>query len=225
MARIRQTRKNRSSRPTIRQKPKSKRTIIKGNPIVAAHWDKSLTLSQNYRRLGLTSKLNRPTGGVELTTVPSEDEEQRPTSSDPLAIRGDQHVQKVVSSVKVIRDAEGKIISVIQDEEQKRDNPLNDPLDQLSDEETDILERGVSKGIVPELEEASRMVKKKVPRKQSKRDQEWIERLIGKWGDDLAGMSRDTKLNPTQHSAGELRKRIKLFQQNRARTTNEMAVA
>ena len=225
MARPLQRRKNRSSRPKIRQKSKSKRINIKSNSIIAAHWDKNLTLSQNYRRLGLTSKLNRPAGGVEPTTKSTEPNEANSNHGEmrDLTIKSDHNSQRAIGSVKVIRDAEGKIISVVRDgEKQKRGNPLNDPLNELSEDEMNIANPGVSRGIVPELEEASKMIQKKPPRKQSKREQEWIGRLIDTWNDDLAGMSRDRNLNPMQHSPGDLRKRIKLFQQNKINASNDV---
>ncbi|KAB8338910.1 hypothetical protein FH972_021852 [Carpinus fangiana] len=64
MGRELQKRKNRSSVSKVRQKPKSKKKIF-NNPIIAANWDQKQTLSQNYRRLGLATKLNAPSGGIE----------------------------------------------------------------------------------------------------------------------------------------------------------------
>ena len=52
------------------------------------------------------------------------------------------------------------------------------------------------------------MEAKKKPRQQSRREQEWIEALVGKWGEDFRGMVRDRKLNPWQQSEGDLRRRV-----------------
>ena len=64
MGRDLQKKKNRSGVQKVRQKPKSKKKILT-NPIIAANWDKTQSLAQNYKRLGLTAKLNKTTGGVE----------------------------------------------------------------------------------------------------------------------------------------------------------------
>ena len=121
--------------------------------------------------------------------------------------------------MKVIRDLKtGAIISVQQDESSKKriQNPLNDPLNELSDseaedEDVDVGDEGVkTRGIVPDLEEAAKYSQKKRPRQQSQREREWIERLVQKWGNDWGGMVRDRRLNPQQQSEGDLRRRIEV---------------
>ncbi|KAL9132174.1 MAG: hypothetical protein Q9217_000108, partial [Psora testacea] len=67
---------------------------------------------------------------------------------------------------------------------------------------------GGGRGIVPALEAASLFEKNKGPRKQSQREVEWIEQLVERWGEDVAGMARDRRLNPMQQSEGDLRRRI-----------------
>lgn len=99
-------------------------------------------------------------------------------------------------------------------------NPLNDPLCVFddSDDGGKIRYFGVGKrkgesrgGIVHELEAAARAEGggKKKPRMPSRREVEWIERLVRRWGDDFDAMVRDRRLNPGQQSAGDLRKRVK----------------
>ena len=46
---------------------------------------------------------------------------------------------------------------------------------------------------------------------QSQREREWIERLVGKWGDDWGGMFRDRKLNPHQQTEGDLKRRVEIW--------------
>ena len=74
--------------------------------------------------------------------------------------------------------------------------------------------------IVAELEaqaeeEAATLARKKRPRQQSKREEEWIARLVGKYGDDIRAMARDVKLNPMQQSVGDLGRRLKKWKENR----------
>lgn len=101
----------------------------------------------------------------------------------------------------------GAIVSV-QHEKSERENPLRDPLNELSDSEDEEVLEGSHRGIVPELEEQARYSRPKRPRMQSQREREWIERLVERWGDDWGGMFRDRKLNPQQQSEGDLKRRI-----------------
>lgn len=163
-------------------------------------------------------KLNAPSGG----------EQRLPGEEDPSAVSHSLHItgsgktatQIDVGEAKVERDPEtGKILRVIRDEDEievagrkrRRANPLNDPLNELSDEEMEAQQ--VSRaGVVPQLEHQAdredQAVKSKKPRHLSQREEEWITRLVEKHGDDLAAMVRDRKLNPMQQSEGDLRRRI-----------------
>ncbi|KFY06322.1 hypothetical protein V491_08708, partial [Pseudogymnoascus sp. VKM F-3775] len=71
MGRELQKKKNRSSIPKVKHKPKSKRVNPLGNAIIAANWDSKQTLTQNYNRLGLASRLNAATGGTEKKIAPT----------------------------------------------------------------------------------------------------------------------------------------------------------
>ena len=72
------------------------------------------------------------------------------------------------------------------------------------------LTEGKGEGIVAELEAAARAGGgQKRPRMQSRREEEWIARLVGRWGDDFRGMVRDRRLNPGQQTEGDLRRRVK----------------
>ncbi|KAL4806204.1 ribosome biogenesis protein Nop16 [Aspergillus unguis] len=238
MGNIRQAKKNRSSAP--KQKPKrtgiiksgKKKINVLGNAIIAENWDRKATLTQNYRRLGLMHKLNAPTGGSEKRKTDKGLEEV----ASSLHIKGSVDAQKnsAVSETKVERDPEtGKIIRVIRKDDEeidvagrkvRRSNPLNDPLDDLSDEEGDALpqlqlhSKKSGNDIVQQLEkqaDAEGAAPKK-PRHQSKREDEWITRLVDRHGDNYAAMARDMKLNPMQQTAGDLRRRINKWKARQA---------
>lgn len=191
--------------------------------------NKNETLTQNYRRLGLTARLKGPSGGVEKSVAAAAaGKRQGPT--DPFAIQS--RPQAVVSSARVERDADGKIIKIHYDEGKKRrDNPLNDPLAALDSdsedeedgdaeewggvEETEEEQRAKAKrdDLRPEVirmleEEANRPVYKK-PRHQSQQEQEWIEGLVARHGDNTAAMARDRKLNPMQQTEADIARRVK----------------
>lgn len=219
MARPLQKKKNKSSLHRVRQKSKSKHINIKSNPIVAANWDQSLTLSQNYRRLGLSSKLNAHTGGTEAKAKSTNSESGR---KDTLSIPTSHKASELgTSEVKVTRDPKTGAIVSVHHEKSERENPLGDPLNEFSDSEDEMVEESCSRGIIPELEEQARYSKPKRPRMQSQREREWIERLVERWGDDWGGMVRDRKLNPQQQSEGDLKRRVGVWKNGKRKGQQE----
>ena len=112
---------------------------------------------------------------------------------------------------KVERDPEtGAILRVIQAQPSKP-NPLNDPLNDLSDEDGEDSDTNGkdSTMVVKQLEAASSMVVKPRARQQSTREEEWIARLVDKYGDDYKRMMRDKKLNPYQQTEADIARRVK----------------
>jgi len=140
-----------------------------------------------------------------------------------LKIRSKQPTKLEVGEARIERDPEtGAIISVL---DERKPNPLNDALNDLEDDDEEVWEgfvneHGVVDGsaaatsgtagtdVVRQLE-ASAMPAEKRIRKQSEREEEWIERLVNKYGDDYQKMSRDMKLNPMQQSIGDIKRRVK----------------
>lgn len=181
------------------------------------HRDKKETLSQNYRRLGLVSRLRGPTGGVETRVSEARTASSsapNPTPSSSLAIK--RNHTAVVSETKVERDAEGRIVRVIGGKK-KRDNPLNDLLNDIEDEEEEREEMEEWDGfedegkteIVRQLEEMASRPEVKRPRHVSEREAEWLGGLIEKHGDDVGAMARDMRLNPMQQTGRDIARRIR----------------
>lgn len=122
-------------------------------------------------------------------------------------------------SVKVERDADGKIVRVL-----RKDNPLNDPLNDVEsdsddegnnnkEEESGAEQSADAKAtkVVDLLEaEASRPTEAH-KRHQSQQEREWLARLVARHGDDTAAMARDIKLNPMQQTAANIRKRLRVY--------------
>jgi nucleolar protein 16 len=243
MGRELQKRKRRSSRPATRQpsSTRSKLTNPLGNSIVARNWNKKETTTQNYRRLGLVSRLRAPTGGVEpklrseatSTTSTSTSKKPAPAKAHPFAIQGATAAASATAEVQVERDESGKITRVVRAERRRRANPLNDPLVELDtdseadgddddDDDAAVEEWGgfegddEQTGVVRQLEdEANRPVEKK-PRTASAREAEWLQSLVDRHGDDTAAMARDAKLNPMQQTAADIARRIRKWKKESA---------
>lgn len=170
-------------------------------------------MSQNYKRLGLSSKLNAATGGTEKKpTSRSDDRKEAPR--DSLAIAGPRASNITPQEVQVERDPEtGRITRVIRPEtNEENNNPLNDPLNDIMDIE-DEKERSQT-DIVAQLEaqaakEAELETKKKRARQPSQREEEWIAKLVGTHGDNIKAMVRDRKLNPMQQTEGDIGRRVR----------------
>ncbi|KAL1968451.1 hypothetical protein VTN77DRAFT_1980 [Rasamsonia byssochlamydoides] len=241
MGSVLKKKKNRAKVPKIKKKRKllrhgNKKINVLGNALIAENWDKNLTLTQNYRRLGLTARLNAPTGGVEKPKgVDAATAAQQ--TSDPLHITSSSKAslhQLDPKEVRVERDPEtGRILRVIRDDEEddeieiagrkrKRSNPLGDPLTEIEQKENSSRQnqKTAESSFVKELEmraaQEEEAVKKRKPRQQSQREQEWIQRLVEKHGDNIQAMVRDRKLNPFQQSEGDIRRRIRIWKERHA---------
>ncbi|KAF2140598.1 uncharacterized protein K452DRAFT_351834 [Aplosporella prunicola CBS 121167] len=230
MGRELQKKKNRSGLAKVTKKPKSKKKIL-SNPIIAANWDQKETLTQNYRRLGLTTKLNRTTGGVERTakTLAAGPSNNQPAAADgPLAINSKAATNITLGEARIERDPETGELRVVDDSTARKPNPLNDPLNDLDDGDDDEEWQGIAtehdlapvgrkaksaasgsaNPVIAQLEAHAASGVRKAPRKQSEREVEWVERLVAKYGDDYRKMSRDMKLNPMQQTEGDIKKRV-----------------
>ncbi|RCK67534.1 Nucleolar protein 16 [Candida viswanathii] len=209
MVSVRKRKMARSSvkKSTRRTKDKQRDINICSNPIIAANWDKSLTLKQNYKRLGLRAKLGTSAGGdeqkvVSLSEIQAKREKKNKNSKSAPSIDEienlDDPSQIPEGEARLIRDPEtNEVIKVIygtmkvdgkdDDEEEGAENP----------------------SVVQQLEEyAKQHSKVKKERHLSDRESEWLKSLYEKYGDDYDRMKWDKKLNVYQQTAGELKRKI-----------------
>lgn len=190
-----------------------------------AYRDRSLTITQNYKRLGLSSRLNAPTGGVEKKLTGGDGTSATDLANDPLAIKPNKPSKTLrPQEARVERDPKtGKILRVISDND-RISNPLNDPLnDILSSPEPEVAVASHDRGVVSELEaqalaEEKQIARTRRPRQQSQREEEWIQRLVNAHGEDYRAMTRDMKLNPMQQSEGDIKRRVQRFLQHHQTT-------
>ena len=223
MGRTLQKAKNRSSIPRASLKPKSKKLPIKSSPLIAAQWNKHLTLSQNYRNLGLSSKLNSRSGGTEVKASKNFDSTNSRQGQDRFAVGASKPAAAMgLKTARVVRDAEGRILEVIHEDADS--NPLVhiDHADDIEPSPPTQVQNNHDRnsGVVPALEaavlaELAEVRARKKPRKQSEREQEWIEALVARYGDDVRGMSRDRRLNPNQQTEADIRRRVGVWRKSK----------
>lgn len=209
MTSVRKRKMARSSvkKNTRKTKDKQRNINIHSNPIIEANWDKSLTLKQNYKRLGLRAKLGRSAGGDErkvesLSELQAKREKNQknqlkhvPTVSEIENLDDPSCIPE--GEARLIRDPEtNEVIKVIYGTMKVDDN----------DESEEEIE---NPSVIKQLEEyAEKNSKIKKERHQSERENDWIKSLYEKYGDDYDKMKWDKKLNIYQQSAGDLKRRI-----------------
>lgn len=172
-------------------------------------------------------------------------------AKDSLAIREHDADVLVPRTARIVRDEKGKVVRVLyhdrEDEgkgkkEREREWRGRRLVDELGDDDEDdgvegtqheIFTGGIDdeeeeevvgngNGVVRQLAMAARRgEKKKGGRKQSQREEEWVERLVGRYGDDVERMARDRKLNPMQQSPSDIARRVKIWREGRRRNNVE----
>ncbi|KAI9228175.1 MAG: ribosome biogenesis protein Nop16 [Piptocephalis tieghemiana] len=168
---------------------------------VAKYWDKTKTLSQNYARLGLSSRLNGLHGGSEKDIIVGGEEEEEEETVDLDAME-EAEIKKVLGAGQALveRDDAGNIVKVImgEGEEEQEGEEVQYPKVPAKTDTIREMEARAANGCRDE-------------RKQSDGEKEWIAKLIAKHGDDYERMFRDRKLNIYQQTVGQLRKRCKTY--------------
>ncbi|KAJ2083627.1 Nucleolar protein 16 [Coemansia sp. RSA 988] len=169
-----------------------------GHPLLREHWDNSLTVSQNYRNLGLVSRLNGVSGGTVKNVIPSHQE--RPDSTEETSELSEKQLkQSIPQGYGLIeRDEEGRVINVVLADD------LGDPLD--SDFEVEN---------TPAKKEGARLLEQYVA-EHDERTERWmsvgerqlLQRYVDKHGNDYNAMFWDKQLNRQQLTKRQLQKKI-----------------
>ena len=161
-------------------------------------------------------------------------------AKDSLAIREPDADVLVPGTARIARDEKGEVVRVLyhgadngkgekkRKEVEWRGRKLVDELGEDDEDEDERVEGtqheiftggkddGDGNGVVRQLAIAARRgERKKAGRKQSQREEEWVERLVGRYGDDVGRMARDRKLNPMQQSPADIAKRVMIWREGR----------
>ncbi|KAG0638027.1 ribosome biogenesis protein Nop16 [Tuber brumale] len=211
MGRQLQKKKNKSSIPkqSKHKNPRIFKVHPTGNALIAANWDRKQTLSQNYRRLGLVSRLGKATGGVEKGFS---------SSAAAAAAAGQQQKDRVKEKLapgeaRIVRDEEGKVIRVIYGKS------AEEALDSDSEEFTGFAGGGGGgeMDFVKKLEAQAAVGERKNRKVLCPGEMDWISRLVEKYGEeDCEGMVRDRKMNVYQQTLGDIRRRVAIWKRQRA---------
>jgi len=205
MTSVRKRKMNRSSirKSSRRVKDKQRNINIHSNPIIAANWDKSLTLQQNYKRLGLRAKLGTSAGGQErkVETL-TEIRIKRANNADDERIS----VEEIGNTDDPSKIPEGEA-RIIRNEETNEVIKVIYGTKKVSREDTTVEPQETT--VIQQLEEyAQKHAQIKKERTASEREGDWLKSLYEKYGEDYDKMKWDKKLNVFQQSAGDLRRRI-----------------
>lgn len=208
MTSVRKRKMARSSvkKNTKRVKDKQRRVNILADHMIAAKWDKTLTLAQNYKNLGLRSRLSTRAGGEErdvesLTEMRARrdlEEAKKAEHVTPTDIENTEDPAQIPEGeARIVRDPEtGAVLRVVHGTKKAAPKQVLAP---------------APGSVVAELEKAAEKyaeINSKKERLQSYREKAWCSELYEKHGDDYEAMKWDKKANPTQLSAGDLKKRI-----------------
>ncbi|AMD20744.1 HDR001Wp [Eremothecium sinecaudum] len=222
MASVRKRKMARSSvrRVSRKNKDKQRKINISCNPIIERNWDYNLTLAQNYKKLGLRAKLGKLAGGEEpdlsktvkkkpitnhsFPNIDSDENENEDKTLFDLDNEEEFDENKIPEGeARIQRSADGSVIRVVYGKMKNIDIDDDIPTLQKKMHQSENLTP-----VVSELLEYSNRPIVKRPRIQSSREEEWLERLYNKHGDDYNGMARDLKLNIYQQSIGDIKRRI-----------------
>ncbi|KAJ2709085.1 Nucleolar protein 16 [Coemansia spiralis] len=196
---------------TRRRANKLRKTQHAAHPLLRDHWDPKLTVSENYRRLGLVARLNGVSGGTafDIAALGSSSESAGPTIEPGMS---EEAIKKALPKGYgyIERDAEGNVVKVIVADE---DGATQDPLD--SDYEVE-----------PEApkKEGARLLEQYALEYETRREK-WIsagerrilQDFIDKHNDDYQAMFWDKQLNRQQLTARQIQKRIESYLEEQAK--------
>ncbi|KAJ2849216.1 Nucleolar protein 16 [Coemansia brasiliensis] len=188
--------RNPALKTTRRRAEKNRKKKFTGHPLLRELWDDSLTVTENYRKLGLVSKLNGVSGGtVKEVTHQSQEEEEKEEKEEDIK-------KSIPQGYGLIeRDDDGNIVNVILPDEPQ------DPLD--SDYEPEPVK--AKKEGAQILERFSQEYETRKNRWMSQGERRILQKFIDKHGENYKAMFWDQELNKQQLTERQLQKKIEKY--------------
>lgn len=223
MVSVRKRKMNRSGVAKVRtrsRKNNKEQYNPRSNPVIAKHWDKELTPSQNYKKLGLTFKLAAKSGGeekkIKINPIQHNNMEESLYGSDDEDMEKDQEeldpydpANILEGTAKMRRDEDGNVVEIIYGT--KKIKSKKDAVEEAESSEEE--DNSKAKEVIAELEELANLQKKKEFHRLNELEVHRCKKLIEKYGEDYEKMKWDKRLNPFQLSPAQLRKLIEKYHQ------------
>ncbi|KAI9505733.1 Nucleolar protein 16 [Coemansia spiralis] len=186
---------------------KARNKKFQGHPLLRDKWDSSLTVSENYRNLGLVSRLNGVTGGVVKNVIPAHKTESNDEAAGSgLKSADDMTAEELRKSIPqgygiIERDEEGNIINVIMAEDPQ--NPL--------DSDYEVEKVTAKKEGAKILEEYANSMEERKERWISQGERRKLQNFIDVHGTDYNAMFWDKDLNKQQLTKRQIQKKIEKY--------------
>lgn len=204
MASVRKRKMARSSVKKNTKRIKDKRNKLRyiPHPVMAAHWDKSLTWKQNYERFGLQSNL-----GKKINDVKRKNESKKPlvteddeSSVNPEHVANETDPEKIpLGEARIIRDPEtNEVVEIIYGKMNLDNEVAKEPEVPIIEELKEYQENKAKPAFKQQLTEI---------------ECHWMAGLSKKYGDNYERMKWDQKLNPMFYPVGQLKKMMAIWKQ------------
>ncbi|KAJ2406727.1 Nucleolar protein 16 [Coemansia sp. IMI 209128] len=200
----RKKQKNPSLKTTRRRANKLHTKKYTGHPLLRDKWDTKLTVSENYRNLGLVSRLNGVSGGIVKDIISKEDDEAKEDLTGRFREgMTEAELRKAIPQGYGIieRDDEGNVTNVIMAAE---------PADPL-DDDYEVEESKPKKEGARILEEYANTMDGKKERWMSVGERSKLQAMVNKHGEDYDAMFWDKSLNLLQLTKRQIQKKVQKY--------------
>ncbi|KAJ1667748.1 Nucleolar protein 16 [Coemansia sp. RSA 1813] len=189
---------------TSRKRANKARTKkFQGHPLLRDKWDKSLTVSENYRNLGLVSRLNGISGGIVKNVIPAHQVKETKGENGDLENATEEELKKSIPQGYGIieRDDDGNVVNIIMPDEPQ--NPL--------DSDYEVEQVPAQKEGARILEEYANMPHEQKERWMSVGERRILQSFIDAHGADYNAMFWDKELNKQQLTKRQIQKKIEKY--------------
>lgn len=176
MATVRQRRKTKNPNTKVRQRNRIVKETVILEPTLERHWDRSKTLEQNFRTVGLANRINKDISKRMTQKRLQEWNWKRREMVKKGELEGYDSEEEIFTELEGIF-AKGEVTH------------QTDVVTELEEKANETASKSV-----PRI------------RQLSEYEQAYITRLVTKYGDDYDRMFMDIKLNERQLTANQLRK-------------------